>query len=132
MKSLTFKAKIEEFGITSSYSRPRGSDNNPCVESLFRTVKYMPSWPAKGFETIDGSRRWVEAFVCWYNTEHKHRKLNYVTHSERHNGKDKEILNRRAQVLLAAKELNPERWSGDIRNCQPVGDVHLNPEREAA
>ncbi|MDD9197170.1 IS3 family transposase [Aliivibrio sp. S3MY1] len=132
MKSLTFKAKMEELGITSSYSRPRVSDDNPYVESLFRTVKYMPSWPTKGFETIDSSRSWVEAFVRWYNTEHKHSKLNYVTPSERHNGKDKEILKRRAEVLLAAKELNPERWPGDIRNCAPVGDVHLNPEREAA
>ncbi len=79
MKSLTFKAKMEELGITSSYSRPRVSDDNPYVESLFRTGKYMPSWPAKGFETIDSSRSWVEAFVRWYNTEHKQSKLNYVT-----------------------------------------------------
>ncbi|PML75631.1 integrase [Vibrio sp. 10N.261.51.A7] len=132
MKSLTFKEKMEELGITSSYSRPRVSDDNPYVESLFRTVKYMPSWPTKGFETIDSSRSWVEAFVRWYNTEHKHSKLNYVTPSERHNGKDKEILKRRVEVLLAAKQRKPERWSGDIRNCAPVGDVHLNPEREAA
>ncbi len=132
MKSLTFKAKMDELGITSSYSRPRVSDDNPYVESLFRTVKYMPNWPTKGFETLNRSRCWVEAFVHWYNTEHKHSKLNYVTPSERHNGKDKEILERRAEVLLAAKQRKPERWPGDIRNCKPVGEVHLNPEREAA
>ena len=57
---------------------------------------------------------------------------NYVTPSERHNGKDEEILKRRAEVLLAAKQLNPKRWPRDVRNCKPVGDVHLNPEREAA
>ncbi|PTP11641.1 hypothetical protein CWO07_26775 [Vibrio splendidus] len=91
-----------------------------------------PNWPTKGFETLDSSRSWVEAFVLWYNTEHKHSKLNYVTPSERHNGKDKEILKRRVEVLFAAKQRKPERWSGDIRNCAPVGDVHLNPEREAA
>lgn len=44
MKSLTFKAKMDELGITSSYSRPRVSDDNPYVESLFRTIKYMPNW----------------------------------------------------------------------------------------
>ncbi|MFL7020063.1 integrase core domain-containing protein [Vibrio cyclitrophicus] len=106
--------------------------DHPYVESLFRTVKYMPNWPTKGFESLDSSRSWVEAFVLWYNTEHKHSKLNYVTPSERHNGKDKEILKRRVEVLFAAKQRKPERWSGDIRNCAPVGDVHLNPEREAA
>ena len=74
MKSLTFKAKMDELGITSSYSRPRVSDDNPYVESLFRTVKYMPNWPTKVFETLDSSRSWVEAFVHWYNTEHKHSK----------------------------------------------------------
>ncbi|MGL1018939.1 IS3 family transposase, partial [Vibrio vulnificus] len=61
MKSLTFRAKMDELGITSSYSRPRVSDDNPYVESLFRTVKYMPSWPTKGFEQLDASRSWVEA-----------------------------------------------------------------------
>lgn len=132
MKSLTFKAKMEELGITSSYSRPRVSDDNPYVESLFRTVKYMPSWPTKGFESLEASRCWVEVFVRWYNTEHKHSQLNYVTPSQRHTGKDREILERRAEVLVAAKRQNPERWSGDIRNCEPVGEVHLNPEREAA
>ncbi|MGR5266340.1 IS3 family transposase, partial [Vibrio astriarenae] len=65
-------------------------------------------------------------------TEHKHSKLNYVTPSQRHNGKDKEILTSRAKVLLAAKQRTPERWPGAIRNCKPIGEVHLNPEREAA
>lgn len=132
MKSLTFKAKMDELGITSSYSRPRVSDDNPYVESLFRTVKYMPSWPTKGFNDLDASRCWVESFVRWYNTEHKHSKLNYVTPCQRHNGKDREILAYRSEVLHAAKRLNPERWSKDIRNCEPVGEVHLNPEKEAA
>ncbi|MGR5132650.1 IS3 family transposase [Vibrio alfacsensis] len=132
MKSLTFKAKMEELGITSSYSRPRVSDDNPYVESLFRTVKYMPNWPTKGFECVEDSRSWVEAFVRWYNTEHKHSQLNYVTPSERHNGQDNEILRRRAGVLSIARERHPARWSGKIRNCEPVGEVHLNPEREAA
>nr|WP_235424866.1 IS3 family transposase [Vibrio vulnificus] len=132
MKSLTFRAKMDELGISSSYSRPRVSDDNPYVESLFRTVKYMPSWPTKGFEQLDASRSWVEAFVRWYNTEHKHSKLNYVTPSERHSGKDSEILRRRSDVLSVARERHPERWSGKIRNCEPVGEVHLNPERKAA
>ncbi|MGL1128897.1 hypothetical protein ACSTDP_22725, partial [Vibrio vulnificus] len=65
-----------------------------------------------------------------YNTEHKHSKLNYVTPSECHNDKDSEILRRRSDVLSIARERHPTRWSGKIRNCEPVGEVHLNPERE--
>ncbi len=132
MKSLTFKAKMEELGITSSYSRPRVSDDNPYVESLFRTLKYVPSWPSKGFGSLEVSRVWVEKFVTWYNTEHKHSCLNYVTPAERHNGRDAAILEHRAKVLMAHKKKNPERWSGKIRNCEPIGEVHLNPEKEAA
>ncbi|MBD1578067.1 transposase [Vibrio sp. S11_S32] len=86
----------------------------------------------RGFDCLENSRCWVESFVRWYNTEHKHSKLNYVTPLQRHNGKDKEVLAHRAEVLLAAKCKNPARWSNDIRNCEPVGDVHLNPEIKAA
>ncbi len=50
--------------------------------------------------------------------------------SERHAGKDSEILQKRAAVPEVRREQNPERWSGEIRNCKPVGDVHLNPEKE--
>ena len=132
MKSLTFKAKMEELGIISSYSRPRVSDDNPYVESLFRTLKYVPSWPKKGFKSLDLSRAWVDSFVHWYNTEHKHSRLNYVTPSERHSGKDAAILSHREKVLSAHRSKKPERWSKNIRNCQPIGAVHLNPEREAA
>ena len=132
MKSLTFKAKMEELGVISSYNRPRVSNDNRYVESLFRTLKYVPSWPDKGFEDIESCRDWVENFVHWYNTEHKHSKLNYVTPSERHDGKDEEILEHRAKVLLAAKERNPARWSGGIRCCEAAGEVHLNPIKTAA
>lgn len=65
MKSLTFKAKMEELGIISSYSRPRVSDDNPYMASLFRTVKCLPNWPTKGFESLESSRCWVESFVRW-------------------------------------------------------------------
>ncbi|KOY23803.1 integrase (plasmid) [Vibrio parahaemolyticus] len=132
MKSSTMKAKMEELGVTPPYSCPRVSDDNPYVESLFRTLKYVPSWPSKGFASLEESRAWVDRFVEWYNHEHKHRGLTYVTPSERHAGKDSEILQKRAAVLEVRREQNPERWSGKIRNCKPVGDVHLNPEKEVA
>ena len=129
MKSLMFKAKMEELGIISSYSRPRVSDDNPYVESLFRTLKYVPNWPSKGFGSLAACRAWVASFVVWYNTEHKHSRLNFVTPSERHSGKDGEILRHRAKVLMEHREKRPERWSGKIRNCEPIGKVHLNPEK---
>lgn len=132
MKSSTLKAKMEELGITPSYSRPRVSDDNPYVESLFRTLKYVPSWPSNGFDDLAASRAWLGEFVHWYNTEHKHSRLNYITPSERHKGQDEAILRNREKVLQEQRKKRPDRWSGKVRNCQPIGSVHLNPEKQAA
>ncbi|MBD1577993.1 IS3 family transposase [Vibrio sp. S11_S32] len=126
MKSSTMKAKMEELGVTPSYGRPRVSDDNPYVKSLFRTLKYVPSWPPKGFASLEESRAWVDRFVEWYNNEHKHRGLNYVTPSERHAGKDSEILQKRAAVLEVRREQNPERWSGEISK---ISNLRLRLQR---
>ncbi|OUS25483.1 IS3 family transposase, partial [Gammaproteobacteria bacterium 45_16_T64] len=88
MKAQTMKAKLEELGVQSSYSRPRVSNDNPYSEALFRTLKYRPEWPSSGFRTIEGARDWVQLFVEWYNEKHRHSKLNFVTPSQRHEGLD--------------------------------------------
>lgn len=82
-------------------------------------LKYWSQWPSSGFASLDEARAWVEHFVRWYNTEH------------RHQGKDKTLLAQRKAVLEQAKLANPTRWgSRPVRNCQPVGPVTLNPEKE--
>jgi transposase InsO family protein len=129
MKSATLKAKMEELGVQSSFSRPSVSNDNPYSESTFRTLKYRPNWPSAGFKTLEEARDWVHEFVDWYNNKHKHSKINFVTPAERHEGKDVEILNNRKAILKAAKEKNPIRWSKDIRNCEPIGSVMLNPDK---
>jgi putative transposase len=63
MKSTTMKAQMEELGVLSSYSRPRASDDNPCSEALFRTLKYRPEWPSYGFASLDAARDWMQKFV---------------------------------------------------------------------
>jgi putative transposase len=131
MKAQTMKAKMEELGVLGSYSRPRVSDDNPYSEALFRTLKYRPEWPSSGFASLDVARDWVQQFADWYNSKHRHSKINFVTPSQRHRGDDKEILEGREFVLEKAKEMSPLRWSGDVRNCQPAGSVSLNPEKES-
>jgi len=128
MKSQVFKVKLEELGILPSYSRPSVSNDNAYSEALFRTLKYRPQWPSAGFKSLEQARQWVQGFVGWYNHEHKHSKLNFVTPEQRHAGQDRALLAQRKQVLQAAKQANPGRWSGEIRNCKPVGAVTLNPD----
>ena len=133
MKSQTLRAKAYELGVTTSYSRPRVSNDNPFAESLFRTCKYRPEWPSNGFKSLEDARAWVLKFTRWYNYEHKHSQLNFVTPHQRHTGQDKAILAERKTVMEAAKAANPNRWGKrNVRNCDPVGPTTLNPEKKPA
>ncbi|MDQ7073592.1 MAG: IS3 family transposase [Gammaproteobacteria bacterium] len=130
MKGATMLATLQKLGVIPSFSRPSVSDDNPYSESLFRTLKYTPSYPRKPFESLDEARKWVHGFVQWYNEEHRHSSIRFVTPSQRHNGKDSAILEKRNAVYEAAKERNPTRWSGDTRDWSPVTEVWLNPPKE--
>lgn len=129
MKSSTLLAKMYELGITSSRGRPRVSNDNPYSESLFRTLKYCPQWPAAGFATLQAARDWVSRFIEWYNHEHRHSRIRFVTPAQRHAGNDSAILTARHTLYEAAKASRPERWSGATRNWQPINEVMLNPEK---
>ena len=129
MKSSTLLAKMYELGITASRGRPRVSNDNPYSESLFRTLKYCPQWPTRGFETLQAAREWVAKFVQWYNTEHRHSRIRFVTPEQRHRGEDTAILSARHALYETAKAKRPERWSGATRNWQPIESVMLNPDK---
>lgn len=129
MKSLTLQSKMYDLGVISSRSRPRVSNDNPYSESLFRTVKYCPGWPSEGFSSLENARQWVKGFVGWYNHEHRHSRIKFVTPNQRHEGHDIQILKNRKNLYQEKKEMHPERWSKDTRNWHPVGAVELNPEQ---
>ena len=132
MKGCTQLVMLEKLGISSSFSRPSVSNDNPYVESLFRTLKYRPNFPWKShFETLGAARIWMGKFTRWYNDEHRHSGLNYVTPSQRHEGADTELLAKRASVYKLARGAHPERWSGQTRNWSSVHYVTLNPSTES-
>ena len=131
LKATTVLAMLNWLGIQPSYSRPRVSDDNAFVESLFKTAKYRPEFPARGFASLEQARDWGRDFVRWYNFEHRHSGLRYVTPAQRHALQDKTILAARHQTYLQARLRHPARWSRNTRNWTPVGAVTLNPERDA-
>ncbi|AWB32713.1 hypothetical protein DBV39_02160 [Orrella marina] len=104
----------------------------PFAESLFKTAKYRPEFPARGFKSLEAARQWGATFVHWYNHEHRHSGIQYVTPDQRHRGEDIKILGARDALYQQQKRNNPARWSGQTRNWSPVGAVTLNPEREEA
>ena len=130
MKGATMLATLQKLGVVPSFSRPSVSDDNPYSESLFRTLKYVPAYPTKPFESVEAARTWVHGFVQWYNNEHRHSAIRYVTPSQRHRGEDRELLKQREAVYKTARQRNPERWSGKTRNWNPVTEVWLNPPKE--
>lgn len=129
MKGATMLATLQELGVIPSFSRPSVSNDNPYSESIFRTLKYRPDYPEKPFVDIAVARTWVTGFVRWYNDDHCHSGISYVTPAQRHNGDDMEILKKRKLVYQKAKSKNPGRWSGEIRNWDRIDKVHLNPEK---
>ena len=110
MKGATFLVTLEKLGVQSSFSRPRVSNDNPYSESLFKTLKYIPTYPENGFKSLGHAREWVKEFVYWYNNIHYHSGINYITPNDRHNGKGEKIMEKRRQVYEEARSLNPEKW----------------------
>lgn len=126
MKGATMLATMQSLGVTPSLSRPSVSNDNPFSESLFKTLKYCPQYPSKPFVSIEDAQKWVGEFVQWYNKEHLHSGIKFVTPESRHNQEDKVILEKRKNIYSIAREKNPQRWSGKTRNWQHVAKVKLN------
>jgi len=120
---------LYSLGITPSRSRPRVSKDNPYAESVFRTCKYRPNYPLKGFESTTEAREWVLQFVQWYNSEHRHSGLTFLTPNQRHKGLAEQIFENRKQVYETARQNHPSRWSGKTRNWKLADQVWLNPEK---
>jgi putative transposase len=129
MKGASMLATLQTLGVMPSFSRPSVSNDNPYSEALFKTFKYRPDYPQHAFEDLMAARTWVGTFVRWYNHEHRHSAINFVTPAQRHNGEDMALLAKRIEVYEAAKACNPGRWSGGIRNWERVNVVHLNPNQ---
>ncbi len=130
MKGATMLATLQKLGVVPSFSRPKVSDDNPFSESLFKTLKYRPSYPDGCFASIAEARSWVERFVAWYNYEHRHSEIRFVTPISKHEGKDLEILQDRVTLYEQARLKNPQRWSGRTRNWSQITEVQLNPTKE--
>ncbi|MCP1418624.1 IS2 transposase TnpB [compost metagenome] len=132
MRGSLLRESMISLGVEPSFSRPRVSNDNAYAEALFRTAKYCPLWPEQPFESLTQARLWVQKFVEWYNEEHRHSALKYVTPNERHEGKAQALLQAREDLYASAKAANPCRWSGKTRNWQLANAVYLNPERPEA
>ncbi|MBC8642796.1 transposase [Caballeronia sp. EK] len=109
-------ATLQALGVMPSLSRPGVSNDNAYSESLFKTLKYRPAYPLKAFDTLLAARTWVGEPVRWYNQQHRHSAIRFVTPAQRDVNLDQDILDRRAALYETARQCNPLRWKGRTRN----------------
>jgi len=130
MKGSTLMAFLDSLNVKVSFSRPRTSNDNPYIESLFKTLKYSSGYPIR-FKDIEHAREWMADFVNWYNTEHLHSSIGYVTPEQLRDGSAADIFKKRNEVMQRAKLENPECWGSRDTICWGAPEeVVLNPENK--
>jgi len=100
---------LADLGVTKTHSRPYNSNDNPFSESHFKTFKYRPEFPDR-FGCIQDARSFCQRFFSWYNTEHHHSGLGWLTPQVVHGGQSAAVLAARQKVLNQAFRTTPERF----------------------
>lgn len=127
MKGATMLSTLQKLGVVPSFNRPSVSSDNAYSESLFKTLKYRPGYPSEGFASLEDAKIWVIKFIHWYNHEHLHSEIKFVSPYSRHTGTDQKILEGRKIVYEEAMKKNPARWAlGKARNWNKIHKVGLN------
>jgi transposase InsO family protein len=130
MKGLSLLALLYMLGVGFSFSRPRVSNDNPFIESFFKTLKYTTGYPG-AFRNIHHAREWMASFVHWYNFQHLHTSIGYITPMEKREGADVHLFKKRNETVEAARQQNPDRWGKRApRKWESDNVVVLNPGKK--
>jgi len=109
MRSKTVAFLLSDLGVTKTHSRPYVSNDNPYSESHFKTLKYRPEFPER-FNSLAESREFCRKFFAWYNKQHYHSGIGFLTPESVHYGFAESVLENRKNVLIEAFEKNPKRF----------------------
>jgi putative transposase len=127
MKSKAVALLLSDLGITKTHSRPHVSNDNPFSEAQFKTLKYRPGFPPR-FGSLEDARAFCRAFFRWYNTEHRHGGIAFMTPQDVHYGRATQILKTRSEALNAAFKAHPKRFKGKRPAPTPLPEaVWINP-----
>lgn len=127
MKSKPVALLLADLGVTKTHSRPYTSDDNPFSEAHFKTLKYRPTFPER-FGAIEDARAYCQAFFPWYNEDHRHCGIAFMTPADVHYDRVPAILAVRAQTLAAAFADHPQRFKGTPPSPKrPPEQVWINP-----
>ena len=130
MKSKHVAFLLADLGVTKTHNRPYVSNDNPFSEAQFKTLKYCPEFPGT-FGSIQDARQFCHQFFTWYNNEHMHSSLGLLTPEQVHYCLDKEVIQKRADVLKTAFRKHPNRFKGKIPRPLPAPqEVWINPPKD--
>lgn len=128
MMSTTLAELYRDLGITRSRNRPRVSNDNPHMESWFKTAKYSPGYP-KSFTDLDHARAWAQGIITPYNCGHHHSSLEGHTPQAVHDG-SWVATHRQREVILDALALeHPDRYRSQRPLKTPYATVRLNQKK---
>jgi putative transposase len=116
---------LSSLGVTKSHSRPRVSNDNPFVESHFKTLKFRPDYPDR-FASANAAYDWCKAFFDWYNNVHYHSGIGYLRPADLHANQHGEILKKRRAVLDEAQAAHPERFRRRPALAEPPKRAWIN------
>lgn len=118
---------LADLGVTKSLSRPHISNDNPFSEAQFKTLKYRPRFPDR-FGCIQDARAFCQNFFDWYNFNHRHSGIGFMTPYRVHYGKAGELQEQRSRVLFAAYQAHPERFVREVPQPPALPSaVWINP-----
>jgi putative transposase len=132
MTSQTVAQLLARLSITKSHSRPYTSDDNPFSEAMFKTLKYRPDFPER-FGGIEDAIAFGRSFFPWYNKEHRHAGIGFLTPEVVHYRLSADVLAARAAALRQAFAAHPNRFKHvPPKLPAPPAEVWINapPERK--
>ncbi len=102
MKAKPIQRLCEDHGMPQLFARPRTPNDNPFIESAFSTVKRAPEYPGRFLD--DGQAvAYFDRYFTWYDTEHYHSGIDYVTPQQAHAGLRQKIVDQRRAKQLAQR-----------------------------
>jgi transposase InsO family protein len=131
MTSKTVAALLSDLEVTRSHSRPRVSNDNPYSESLFKSLKYGPTFPER-FASLGDARAFISGFVDWYNHHHQHSGIGLHTPANVHYGLAAGVAKQRSETLAAARAKHPNRFTKtrDPKILTLPGPAWINQPKE--
>jgi putative transposase len=121
---------LADLGVVKTHSRPHVSNDNAFSESQFKTMKYRPEFPDR-FGSLQDARAFGHVFFPWYNDEHHHGALGFLTPAVVHYGLADAIRQKRTEILKAAYSAHPERFvKGSPEPAALPPAVWINPPQK--